>query len=55
MIGTRCFGIPLALLGGFVLKFPIHWVYFLLSQEELIRLLISLWIFRQRKWMQSLS
>lgn len=55
MIGTWCFGIPLALLGGFVLKLPIAWVYFLLSQEELVRLVISLWIFRKRKWMRSLS
>lgn len=55
LIGTWCFGIPLALLSGFALKLPIYWVYFILSQEELVRLLLSLDIFRKKRWMQKLQ
>lgn len=54
-IGTWLFGVPLGLLAAFVLKLPIHYVYFMLSLEECVRLLITLIIFRQKKWMISLN
>lgn len=54
-IGTWCFGIPLGLLAGFVWKMPIALVYFMLSLEECVRLLISLVVFRKRIWMQNLT
>lgn len=54
MTGTWLFGVPLGLLSAFVLKLPIGWVYFLLSLEELVRLLISLVIFRKKRWLQKL-
>lgn len=54
-IGTWCFGIPLGLLAAFVLSLPIYWVYFMLSLEEGVRLLISFFLFRRKKWMQNVS
>lgn len=54
-VGTWCFGIPLGLLAAFVLSLPIYWVYFILSLEEGVRLLISWIVFRRKKWMQNVS
>lgn len=55
MIGTWLFGVPLGLLAAFVWKLPIPYVYFILSLEEAVRLLISIVIFRGKKWMRSLE
>lgn len=54
MIGTWIFGVPLGVLAAFVLHLPIAAVYFVLSMEECIRMVISLIIFRRRKWMRRL-
>jgi putative MATE family efflux protein len=54
MIGTWVFGVPLGLLTAFVFRLPIAAVYFILSMEECIRVMISLVIFRRKKWMQKL-
>lgn len=53
-IGTWLFGVPLGLLGAFVWKLQIPWVYFILSLEEVVRLVISLVIFRKKIWMEQL-
>ena len=53
-IGTWLFGVPLGLLGAFVWKLPIPWVYFILSLEEVVRLLISIFLFRKKVWMEQL-
>lgn len=55
VIGTWCFGIPLGLLCGFVWKLPIVWTYFILSQEECVRFLMTLFVFKKRIWMQNLT
>ncbi len=55
MIGTWLVGAPLGLLTAFVFHLPVVWVYFILSQEELVRLLISFLVFRRKKWIASLS
>lgn len=54
IIGTWCFGVPLGLLSAFVWKLPIPYVYFILSMEECVRFLISLAVFKSKKWMISL-
>lgn len=54
MIGTWIFGVPLGLLSAFVFRFPIASVYFILSMEECVRVIISLAVFKKRKWMQTL-
>lgn len=55
MIGTWCFGVPLGLLTAFVLNLPIPYVYFILSMEECVRLVISLIVFYKKSWMRSLE
>jgi Na+-driven multidrug efflux pump len=54
MIGTWIFGVPLGLLAAFVLRLPIELVYVILSLEEYIRVIISIVIFKKKKWMQKL-
>lgn len=55
IIGTWCIGIPLCLLAAYVFKWEIVGVYTLLTTEEIFRLVVSLIIFKKRKWMISLS
>lgn len=55
MLGTWGIGVPVAVITGLVLKLPIFWVYLLLSQEELVRLVISVFMFRSRKWMHTIA
>ena len=55
IIGTWCIGIPLCLLAAYVFKWGIVGVYTLLTTEEIFRLVVSLVIFKRRKWMISLS
>lgn len=54
LTGTWIFGVPLGLVAAFVFHLPIAAVYFILSMEECIRVMISLDIFRKKKWMQTL-
>lgn len=54
LIGTWVFGVPLGLISAFGLGLPIAGVYFYLSLEEGVRLLITVFIFRKRVWMQKL-
>lgn len=55
MIGTWIFGVPLGLLSAFVFHLPIYWVYFILSLEEVIRLIIGFIVFYRKKWMQNVT
>ena len=55
IFGTWGIGVPLGLLSAFALKLPITWVYFILSMEECVRLVISVVVFKRKKWMQSLE
>lgn len=55
IIGTWLFGVPLGLLSAFVWKLSIPYVYFILSLEECIRFLLSVFVFRRKKWMHSLE
>ncbi|MGN0974707.1 MAG: MATE family efflux transporter, partial [Gemmiger sp.] len=55
LIGTWGIGVPLGLAAAFWWHLPIPQVYFLLSMEEGVRLMLSFWIFRRRKWMNRLE
>lgn len=55
LAGTWLVGAPLGLIAAFACRLPIQWVYFILSQEELVRLLLTALFFRSRKWMANLS
>lgn len=54
LIGTWIFGVPLGLLAAFVWGLSIPYAYFVLSLEEVVRLLISIVVFRRKAWMHSL-
>ncbi len=47
-IGTWLFLVPLSCLGAFILKLEIPYVYFLLSLEECVRLVISIILFKKK-------
>lgn len=55
IIGTWCFGVPFGIVSAFVLKLSVPYVYFILSLEECIRFVISLYVFKGKKWMSSLK
>ena len=55
IVGTWLAGVPLGLITAFLFHLPVEWVYFILSQEELVRLGMTLIVFRQKKWMNRLS
>lgn len=55
LIGTWGFGVTLGLFSAFVLKLSVPFVYFILSLEEIIRFLISLYVFKTKRWMSSLK
>lgn len=54
-IGTWIFGVPLGLLSAFVFNLSIPYVYFILSLEECVRFVITLLVFKRKKWMRSLK
>ena len=54
-IGTWLVGVPLGFLTTFVFHMNIVWVYFILSQEELVRYIITVFMFRSRRWMETID
>ncbi len=55
IIGTWIFGVPLGLWSAFALELSIPYVYFILSMEECVRFIISLFVLRKKSWMRSLD
>lgn len=55
LIGTWCFGVPLGLLASRVLNLSIPYVYFILSLEECVRLVLGLVVMKKRIWMRRLE
>ncbi|MBK9234423.1 MAG: hypothetical protein IPO15_27295 [Anaerolineae bacterium] len=43
-------GVPLALLGSFVLRLPIYWVVLMVMSEEVVKFAISLWRVLSGRW-----
>lgn len=54
-IGTWLFGVPLGFISAFLFHLPISRVYFILSLEECVRFVISIFLFKKKSWMRSLS
>ncbi len=53
--GTVWFvGVPLALLGGFVLHLPVYMVYLLVMSEELVKYGVGMWRFISGRWVTNL-
>lgn len=55
VVGTWGMGIPLCFAGAYLLHWGIVGVYALFTSEEILRLVISIIIFRRKKWMVSLA
>ncbi len=47
-------GVPLALLGGLVFHLPVYYVYLMVMSEELVKLVIGIWRFSSRRWINNL-
>jgi Na+-driven multidrug efflux pump len=48
-------GVPVALIGGFVLHLPVYYVYALVLLEEVVKLSIVIPRFISRKWIHNLT
>lgn len=55
LIGTWLVGVPLGLITAFIFRLPVIWVYFILSQEEVVRLLLTFLVFRRKTWMGQMN
>lgn len=55
IVGTWLVGVPLGLITAFVFHMDIFWVYFILSQEELVRLIMTVFVFKRGGWMNQLE
>ena len=55
IIGTWGFGVPIGFIAARVLHLPIYWIYFFLSLEEGVRLILAIIIFKRKVWMSALT
>lgn len=55
IIGTWGFGVPLGFITAYALRMPIWKVYFFLSLEEYVRLIISVILLKSRRWMKNVT
>lgn len=53
--GVWCIGVPLAFLGGLVWKLTICQVYALVMLEEVYKMVLGYWRYRQKKWLKNLN
>ena len=54
-LGTWVIGVPIGLLAAFIWNLPIFWVYFLISTEEIVRMIFGLLIFHSKRWMKNIT
>jgi Na+-driven multidrug efflux pump len=47
-------GVPMALIGAFVLGLPIHWVYLMVLADEVVKLALGLYRFFSQRWINYL-
>ena len=50
LMGTWLIGIPLGFLCARFFKLPVAWVYFVIGLEEIVRWIVSVCLFKSRKW-----
>ncbi len=55
VIGTCLIGVPLGLVTAYVWKMPIYYVYFILSLEEYVRVLLEIYVFKSKRWMKNIA
>ena len=54
MLGTWGIGVPMGFIAAFVWNLQLPWVYALITFEELVRLMLGLFLIRTKKWMGTL-
>ncbi len=54
MLSIWLIGVPMALLGGFVLRLPVYWVYAMVLTEEAAKAIVIEFRFHSRKWIHDL-
>ena len=47
-------GIPMAFIGGMILKLPIYYVYAMVTFEEAYKFIFGMKRYRQKKWCRNL-
>ena len=47
-------GVPLVAVAGLLLKFPITGIYVVMMVEEVVKLILSIWRFKSRRWIRNL-
>lgn len=52
--GVWLIAVPLAFVGGLVLKLPVEWVYVLVVLEEVFKFIFGVWRFLSKKWINNL-
>ncbi len=55
IIGPWLFGVPMGFSAAYCFKLQIWWVYLILSLEEYVRLIISLWLLKSKRWMKNVA
>lgn len=55
IIGPWAFGVPAGFLSAYCFKLSIWWVYLILSLEEYVRLIISVWLLKSKRWMKNVA
>ncbi|SFI70417.1 putative efflux protein, MATE family [Treponema bryantii] len=55
IIGPWAFGVPMGFLAAYYFKLSIWWVYLILSLEEYVRLIISVWLLKSKRWMKNIA
>ena len=55
IIGPWVFGVPMGFLSAYYFKLSIWWVYLILSFEEYVRLIISVWLLKSKRWMKNVA
>lgn len=53
--GVWFLGVPLAFIGGLVLKLPIYWVYALVLSEEIYKMALGYPRYRKKIWLRNLA
>ena len=51
LMGTWLLGVPIGFISAYIFCIPAAWVYFVIGLEEIVRWLVSLALFRSKKWM----
>lgn len=54
-IGVWLVGVPMALLGAFVLHLPVYWVYLMVMAEEMVKWGIAMRRFFSQRWMHNVT